>query len=160
MATARALKPIEGIRASRKHHDSWEDVLAQEARKLDGNELVFTCIRNPYDWILTAFMRWRATTQIHDLATFVRQFDRDPFIREGRIYWQAKPDAVNVWRYETIERDLNLLLSVYDLAPIELPRTNVTNDKRKPWRDYYTRDAIDAVNDRFADEFSQWYDRE
>lgn len=158
MATARALKNIEGARQTWKHHDAWSDVLAQVGPYLDGNELVFSCIRNPYDWMLTAFMRWRTTTKLHDFATFIRRFDRDPFIRDNSIYWQTTPEQVNVWRYETVERDLNMLMDVSDLPQIELTRTNVTNDKQKPWQSYYTDDAIEAMNERFASEFSKWYD--
>jgi len=151
MAAKRVLEKIPGTFVSPHHHDPWEYVKERWGNRMTGNELVFACVRNPYDWFATAFIRWSPSMKIDTLAEFVRVFDRDPFIQNGRMFWQIV-DGVQVWKYETLERDLNVLMEVNELPPVELDRTNVTGRKQKPWPDYWDAEAGKALQERFGDE--------
>lgn len=118
-----------------------------------GDEHVFTVVRNPYDFLVSCFER-RGRGQ--PFTSFVGNYDDDPYVRDGRLYYHVD-DCHTIIRYESLEGDLDALMRRLGLPTFELGRHNETPQKG-PWETYYTPDAYRVVNDRFADEFSRFYE--
>jgi hypothetical protein len=155
MATVRELRRIENAIMMKPHHSTWPETRAKWDPKLTGDELVFTVVRNPHDWIVTAFLRWKGSLEVTGLAEFIRTFDRDPFIRDGKIFWQVLDGVVQWRRHETLQQDLDTILEDAGLPKVKLVRKNVTNGKRY-WAEYFNDEARAAMRERFGDEIVKY----
>jgi len=119
---------------------------------LTGEEIVFTVIRNPYDFLSTCYVR-RGGKQ--DFTSFLESYNESPYIEDGRIYYHVD-DCDEVLTWEKMPLCIDRLMRRLDLPEFNLARHNVTKDK-KPWPEYYSPKAFEIVNRRFGDEFSRFY---
>jgi len=116
-------------------------------------ETVMSTMRNPYDLVATwwALDRYGFST----LTAFITELEDQRFAELDYLVRQGS----RVLRYEHLDDDLNAALADVGLEPVEIPRSNVTPDKR-PWREYYDRESLDAVNARFDPLFDRYgYER-
>jgi len=145
---------IEQIQRQRtKIYDERRPHVGELPSKLfQGNEHVFTIIRNPYDFLVSCYVRRGQGRQFED---FVRSYDEDPYIRNGRLYYHFD-DCQTVLRHERLQRGLNALMMLLNLPTFELGRYNETKDK-EPWHTYFTPKAFEIVNERFGLEFNDFY---
>lgn len=120
---------------------------------LTGKELIFTVIRNPYDFLATCYVRRGRDASFE---SFVQSYKDSPYIEEGRLYYH-EPDCETVLRWEKLQVHLNKLMRELKLPKVKLEQHNVTKDK-KPWESYYTPKAFDIVNERFGKEFEPFYE--
>lgn len=137
-----------------KNTRSGDKNLPQHVRDLvTGEEHVFGVVRNPYDFLVTCFVRRgkRAT-----FVNFVKSFREDPYIRDGRIYYHEK-DCDTLLHHESLQAGLDVLMKRLNLPTFEPGRHNETKGK-EPWESYYTPEAFKIVNDRFGSEFHGFYD--
>jgi len=121
------------------------------------NELVWTVLRNPYDLIVSWWLRRGVPRGRSDFRSFARSWTDEPYVVNGKMYFHL-PDAKRVLFFERMEADFRKLAQDLDLPPIELPQTNPTPDK-KPWQTYYDDEALRIVNERWGSEFESFYDR-
>ena len=112
-------------------------------------ELAFTTIRNPYDALVTWWMRMSIHGE-RPFAEFIADFEGNDFIRHGRMFYQCVP-GVEVTRYESLEEGVNEMLVRAGLDPVKLPLANRTL-RKQPWRTYYGAEEIAAANNRFSQE--------
>lgn len=119
---------------------------------ITGKERVFTVIRNPYDFLVSCYVR-RGGNQ--SFEGFVKSYNESPYIENGRIFYHV-PDCQTLLRWENLQNELNELMRDLDLPEVPVGRHNVTADK-KPWESYYTPKAFEIVNERFGDEFVDFY---
>lgn len=120
---------------------------------LTGREVVMSAIRNPYDMVATWWQLDRRGFQT--LADFVSG-QTDP--RFSELDYLVKQSS-RVLTYERLQSDLDAVLQDVGMEPVLLPKLNVTPGKR-PWREYFDSDAIEAVNERFGHLFEQYgYER-
>ena len=117
-----------------------------------GKEQVFCVLRNPYDFLVSCYVR-RGGNQ--PFEAFVRSYSQSPYIENGRIYYH-QDDCHTLLRHETLQLDLNTFMSSIGEPDVPLERHNETKYK-KPWDIYYTPEAFKIVNDRFGAEFSKFY---
>lgn len=169
MATAAALKGLPGAFQPKDplkhigHHATLKEVRSLCGDQLTGSEVVFTCIRNPYDILVSWYLRNRthfAVLSRHPDATFgdflevwIPKDDR-PFMLERRMLYAAK-DAQVVLRYERgVEEEVNgALRKMAGLPPLRISRENVTPGK-KNWSLYYDEDTYALVNEHFRDDIA------
>jgi len=111
-----------------------------------GEELVFATVRNPYDWIISCWLRTGADQTLFEFIRDLSDTSRGGYMREGGIFWH-RPDRLLRW--ERLQEDLNGLLSGLGLPPVSLPRVNATAGKR-PWREYYDAETAKLAEERFA----------
>lgn len=116
-------------------------------------EMILSTMRNPYDLIAT----WWALDKLEfsSLLEFITELG-DP--RFSELDYLVK-QATRVLRFEHLSADLNEALAEVGMDPVEIPRANETPGK-KPWREYYDRESLDAVNVRFGHLFDEYgYER-
>lgn len=111
-----------------------------------GDEMIVTTVRNPYDVIVTWWLR--ATRGEGSFAKFIREYNRKPQLDNGEIFTHAKHCDV-VMRYESLDENFRDLLEVLELPQFEIPVDNTTPGKAA-WRTYYDDEALDAVDLRFG----------
>lgn len=134
------------------HRPHKRSPLQEVPEVFQGTELVFSVIRNPYDYMASRYARMEKT---EPFAGFVRSYQGKPYIEQGKIYYHL-PDCQRILRYENLQRELNALMAELGLPEVPLERHNETQGK-KAWRTYYSPEAFAAVNERFGEEFSQFY---
>ena len=122
-----------------------------------GPELRMATVRNPYDLVVTWWLRARRNDRV-TLLEFVRDFQHRLFERDGRLFYLCTDD-VEILRYETLQEDLDRNLAKAGVRPVVLDRVNVTEGKRD-WRSYYGPEEIAAVEERFGHEMDRYgYER-
>jgi len=155
-ATAVALKKLGARSVHGGHHVGLEDV-----RPYKG-ELIFTTIRNPYDVLVSWYVRIHRTNDFPiSLAEFLRTYEHEDFTRGDppTLFYHCH-EGVEVLRWEDgLEASLNVLLKKLELEPATLLPENVT-PKKKPWREYYDDETLQAVHERFGRDLDTWgYER-
>ena len=140
----------EGGPRSGMTHSSTVPIAVQQT--ITGKERVFTVIRNPYDFLVSCYVRRGQGRRFED---FVRSYDEDPYVRDGRLYYHFD-DCHTVLQHERLQGELDALMKRLNLPTFELGRHNETEGKR-PWESYYTPEAFQIVNERFGMEFNEFY---
>lgn len=120
---------------------------------ITGTEHIFTVIRNPYDFLVSCFVR-RGKGQSFEV--FVRNYHASPYVENGKLYYHA-PDCDSILHWEEMPLCINRIMQKLGLPTLEIGRHNITKDK-KPWTSYYTPKAFEIVNERFGQEFRSFYD--
>lgn len=142
--------------ARRTHHSTKQEVQELHPDYFTGTEQSVSVVRNPYDLVLTWWLRQRGAVEKRtghepSFQEFLETYDErgpGPYLRGDRMFWM---DADHELRYESLQDELNAFLGRHGLGPVELPHLNVTG-KTGPWRSYYDAEAFRTVNRRFGDE--------
>ena len=127
-------------------------VSANELR--EGGEVIVTTVRNPYDVIVTWWLR--ATRGEGSFVEFIRHYNRSPQLSsKGEIFTHAKHANV-VLQYDTLDEDFTLIMKLLGLPQEKILVDNVTRGK-KHWEEYYDASpgARAAVNLRFGPEIEE-----
>jgi len=112
-----------------------------------GDEAIATTVRNPYDVIVTWWLR--ATRGEGSFVEFIRDYSRKPQLDSaGEIFTHRKHCDV-VMRYENLAEDFRLLMEVVGLPQVEIPIDNTTKGKAS-WETYYDDDSLAEVERRFG----------
>ena len=120
-------------------------------RTMTGKESVVTTVRNPYDVIVTWYLRSMYPGTLEDYVDGVGRQFRSAYVKGDEIRWH--PDAeIRMW-HETLADDFRALLSAKRVEPVDLPVTNETPGKAH-WARYYSERALGIVNERFHVEFA------
>jgi hypothetical protein len=153
------------------HHATKEELTKRYGEYFKGNEQSVTVVRNPYDLVVTWWLRQKGginRTLFKRFRDKAHQFQKEPsfleylevidgktsggpYIRNGKMFWM---EATEYLRYENLNEELNIYLKKFGINPIDLPRRNVT-DKR-PWRSYHTPETFRVINEKFGDEFTKF----
>lgn len=169
LATADALATIDGTFRVGPHHIPLENLREGKVRVenessiakrprvaelLQGDEEAVATVRNPYDWLVTCWLR-RAkdmgNPSLREYAETIDDMSPGCYVRGGKIMWH-KP--CRTLRWETLQADLDIFIDSIGLERIDIGVRNVTQGKR-PWREYFDREAYVAVNDRFGEDISR-----
>ena len=113
-----------------------------------------TTVRNPYDLIVTWWLRTDAKWTYSSFKGFLREYDHPTYVQDGRIFYHCNP-GVEVLRFENLQRELSAFLICKGLEPFALPWINRTVD-RKPWGSYYDREGLEIVWERFGQEAARY----
>jgi hypothetical protein len=173
IATTRALATLKGavvsdineivdLKVDRRfpkgtHHSTRAELRSRQPESFVGVELAVTTIRNPYDLLVTWWLRQKKILEEHTgrevtFRRFVETCDEGtlggPYLRGGKIFWQ---DADYALRYEKLQDELDSFLDRFRIKPVRLDWTNVTAQKL-PWLSYYDEETRTIVRHRFGDE--------
>lgn len=177
IATTRALAEIDGAVVSDlnevkdldlkrtfpkgTHHATLEDLRRMRPEYFTGGEITVTTIRNPYDLLVTWWLRQRENLikkwgHEPTFREYVEKADETtsggPYIRDGRIFWM---DVNKHMRYERLQKDLNRFLRRHRLPEATLEKTNVTANK-EPYKTYYDPETRALAEQRFGEEASHF----
>lgn len=153
LATAAALdEQIPGTFRMGPHHASLSKLCkvrggGRVEEILTGHEVSVATVRNPYDWLVTCWLRRQQGESFED---YVKAMTKGPYIRDGKIQGH---DAVVTLRWETLEQDLNRFLSRFGYS-VSLPVRNRTPGKSS-WVTYYTPGTFRLVNEKFQEDFAR-----
>lgn len=122
------------------HAGFWDDVVQSRYR----GEQVVSVVRNPYDAIVSWWCK-RGMTRGMTLHDWVPSFHNGNFTRQGRLFYHAHLSDLVLYYEDDLSESFGL----------DVPLLNVTHNKVKPFQEYYTQAAIDAVNKRFGKEIEE-----
>ncbi len=147
----------QSVREAMKHQlpcikqGQWRGGARLVESPLTGNEIWFSVVRNPHDVLATRYHREVvAVGGDTPIETFVAEYDREPFITGGK-FWPAAHICDRVIRFENLQADLDGVMDEVGPWRIALGHRGATGGKR-PWRSYFTREALSIVAERFGDE--------
>lgn len=118
----------------------------------------FTCVRNPWDRIVSYYFssgeqpaEWnraafkRVALKVPSVADFLRleHGDKDPFDNVDRII-----------RFETLQEDFRVVCAELDIPPASLPEYN--RSTREHYSRYYDNELRALVSERFAPEIGHF----
>jgi hypothetical protein len=119
----------------------------------------FTTVRNPFDVLVSWYVRMRMDQQGTPFAEFLRTYENRDFVRDGRLFWQCE-EGVEVTYYEHLQHDLEETLRRLGVRTVLLRARENATPRKKPWRDYYDDEAVEAANHRFGHVADRWgYER-
>ena len=154
-ATHDALKAIPGVKIFNQHIT--RAAMIEEGMGPYQGEFTFAAVRNPYDLVVSWWLRSRPL-KTDTFLDFLRHHQNKHFEIDGRLFWMCVED-VEVMHYETLQEDLNRIVTGLGLDPVTMRLMNVT-PRKKRWRKYYGPEEIEALNDRFGHEIDRYgYDR-
>lgn len=174
-AVARALGRLPGAfaafdkRRGIGHHALLSEVRQVAGARLTGTEAVIVAVRNPYDVLISWYLRNRSHYQVTHRA---KQRGRDltlrdflelwieaepfPYLVRGRIFYHAseidKRVPRFVLRHERLEAALNAALRAVSVPCVKVGRENATPGKDH-WSLYYDDPTYAFVNEKFRDDF-------
>jgi hypothetical protein len=177
MAVARALKDLPGAFAAYDkrhgvgHHARLDQIKKTAGAKLTGTEQVIVAVRNPYDVLVSWYLRNLGHSMVvrmvrgtkEDRNATLREFvelwldlDMPPYVTDGRMFYHADDGGLavpkRIVRYENLENTLNAALRACKAPHVKVGRENATPGKDH-WSTYYDAETYAFVNDRFRDEF-------
>jgi len=138
------------------------------------NYIEFTFVRNPYTRLISGFQynMGKKFEEINPKVDYEKTLDLS-YVIENREklttnsylhlfrtqYLEVKncPNLKFIGRYETMYDDLDKLFKLVDL-PLDYPKevVNKSPDKKSSYKNYYTKEILDFVNDYFDEDFVQY----
>lgn len=154
-ATVYALRNIKEAIVTERHHCTMTELRSfPKGQLLTGGEVITSTVRNPYDIMVTQWLRNRQKRGNCDLSTFIREWDEFPYFHGGKLFYLAE-ESDRTLRYENLQAELWELLKGLGLPPISLEKQNFTEHKR-PWVEYYDQPTLNAINDRLGIEIVRY----
>ena len=118
-----------------------------------GLERTVATVRNPYDLLVSWWLVIKERTgSWKDFGRFLDEYDNPNMLRDGRLFYF---EAYHLMRYETLQKDFNIVLSSARIRPVKLNRLNMTPGKLS-YKSYYTPETIAIVKDRFAEDLEEY----
>ncbi len=118
------------------------------AKYLQRNEPTMTVVRNPYDLIVTWYLRSGGPNGFLDFVKGVGFLYAKQYANSDSIHWH--PWSTHTLRYESIALDLPKFMGGLRLQSKQvLGHVNATRGKR-PWQSYHSDETILEINRRFS----------
>jgi len=115
----------------------------------------FTTIRNHWDWAVS--LSFASPNPQFDLESLKKTLKPCFYLAENEIFALHSHDADIILQYECIEEDLNWVLEMNGLGPVELEIVRPTVARlARPYQEFYTPDTRSYIAERFADEIERF----
>jgi hypothetical protein len=141
-----------------KKHSTLAEYRAALGEKAFGNLYKFTCIRNPWDRMISFYFTPTQKTETWDRKKFRKIISRTlPVADYLRLdTGRADPFAnVNyIMRFENLADDFRTVCAALNISPGTLPRYNRSN--REHYSKYYDDELRELVRARFAAEIERF----
>src|SRR3990167_5363229 len=151
VATSDALLQTGFVRF-KGHHGGME-----RAGSLDrASFTTFTTVRNHWDTVIS-WMFWSRRSPPFSIRDVEKALaEAESWITYHQLFSLHLNDAQILWRYETLQQDMDAFLAKYDLVVPPLERRNVSGGRStKDYHDYYTPETQAYVAERFKDEIAR-----
>jgi Sulfotransferase family len=141
-----------------KKHSTLAEYRAALGEKAFGNLYKFTCIRNPWDRMISFYFTPTQRTQTWDRKKFRKIISRTlPIADYLRLNTGRDDPFANVnyiMRFENLADDFRTVCAALDISPGTLPRYNRSN--REHYSKYYDEELRELVRTRFAAEIERF----
>ena len=153
---------IDGERISKRH--ATLDQLEKYGLIPDSKDLLkFVFVRNPYDSLVSYWKKHLSKPRFAftNIARFQLQFStwveedlgsKPPKSMHARFV--AGTDVV--LRFESLSSDLDALFQKVGIKTIEIPQTNVTQDREADYRNYYSTEARRIVKTMYFEDLERY----
>lgn len=158
ISTSMALHMHAGFtthRIHRQHH-------ARLERSMGEGWIVCTTVRNHFDAFVSWYFHLNRQEQQPFSVTFLDDLvgERDKtnhyFPDPDRLWHYQAEFATHLLHFENLEAELNNVLALRGLSPVELPRENVSlSRKHRPYQDFHTPETRVWVEDRYGREMAE-----
>ena len=122
---------------------------------------IFAVIRNHFDVMVSWWFHNTTNAVSAYFGTPFEQFlykwvHEGRWFKDGKMYWERNPYCNMILRYETLQRDLDVLLVANDLPATKLQVHNVSmRRKGRDFRTFYSAKSIQFMYDVFGAEMEE-----
>jgi len=119
---------------------------------------VWTCIRNPWDRALSAYLYWHDHKL--DPEDFIRFFSQEHVYNSSLASYEiklhsSKETDINFIRYEKLADDFQRTCSHLKISG-DLPHLNKSILSTKTYKDYYTDDMRDIISKNYKEDIDKF----
>ena len=141
-----------------KKHSTLAEYRAALGEKAFGNLYKFTCIRNPWDRMISFYFTPTQRTQTWDRKKFRKIISRTlpvaDYLRLNTGRGDPFANVNYIMRFENLADDFRTVCAALDISPGTLPRYNRSN--REHYSKYYDEELRELVRTRFAAEIERF----
>jgi hypothetical protein len=118
----------------------------------------FTCVRNPWDRMVSYYFTPTQNTVAWDRKEFRKIISEAlsvaDYLRLGKGEEAPFANVKYIMRFETLADDFRTVCAALDISPVALPRYNRSN--REHYSKYYDDELCELVRARFATEIERF----
>jgi len=123
-----------------------------------GNLYKFTCVRNPWDRMVSYYFTPTQNTVAWDRKKFRKIISEAlsvaDYLRLDKGEEAPFANVNYIMRFETLADDFRTVCAALDISPVALPRYN--RSKREHYSKYYDDKLCELVRERFAAEIERF----
>jgi hypothetical protein len=141
-----------------KKHSTLAEYRAALGEMEFGSLFKFTCIRNPWDRMISLYFTPTQRTETWDRNKFRKIISRalpvTNYLRLEKGRGDPFANVNYIMRFENLADDFRAVCAALDISPAPLPRYNRSN--REHYSKYYDDQLRELVGDRFAAEIERF----
>jgi len=141
-----------------KKHSTLADYRAALGEMEFGNLYKFTCVRNPWDRMVSYYFTPTQNTVAWDRKKFRKIISEAlsvaDYLRLGRGEEDPFGNVNYIMRFENLPDDFRTICAALDISPTTLPRYN--RSRREHYSKYYDDELCESVRARFAAEIERF----
>jgi len=141
-----------------KKHSTLADYRAALGEMEFGNLYKFTCVRNPWDRMVSYYFTPTQNTVAWDRKKFRKIISEAlsvaDYLRLGRGEEDPFGNVNYIMRFENLADDFRTICAALDISPTTLPRYN--RSRREHYSKYYDDELRESVRARFAAEIERF----
>jgi hypothetical protein len=141
-----------------KKHSTLADYRVALGEMEFGNLYKFTCVRNPWDRMVSYYFTPTQNTSVWDRRKFrkaiVKVLPVADYLRLDKGRGDPFANVNYIMRFENLAEDFRAVCAALDISPVLLPRYNRSN--REHYSKYYDDELRELVSARFAAEIERF----
>lgn len=141
-----------------KKHSTLAEYRAALGETQFGSLYRFTCVRNPWDRMVSYYFTPTQKTEAWDGKKFRKIISRALSVPDYLRLEKGEEDPFGnvdyLMRFENLAYDFRAVCTALDISPVTLPRYNRSN--REHYSKYYDKALRELVRERFAEEIDRF----
>jgi hypothetical protein len=141
-----------------KKHSTLADYRAALGDAQFGNLYKFTCVRNPWDRMVSYYFTPTQSQEVWDQKRFKKVISKAmsvaDYLRLDKGEENPFGNVDYIMRFENLADDFRTLCAALDISPVTLPQYNRSN--REHYSKYYDDELRELVRERFAAEIERF----